>query len=134
MLASVSDHFRTIAGLFHCFFRLQEMVSGITDWNYSEACASCIQMLSLYKALQDEALSLGRDCSWQLMLKCHLLQELIEYGSAVIGLPSEFWCYRDESWCDFWARASSRRGGTNSPGTTTLNFLNRFRAMDDMKD
>ena len=85
MLASVSDHFRTIVGLLHCFFRLQEMVSGITDWNYSEACASCIQMLSLYKALQEEALSLeeivlGNSCPCATCCKSSLSMDLRSLG------------------------------------------------------
>lgn len=131
--AGVSLHWQTVAGLLQCLFDLQMMVSGIHQWDYSTACEKCVQMLSLYSALGKEAVREGRDMSWQMKPKVHMLQEMIEYQAAETGNPADFWCYRDESWCGFWAKASARRGGPNLAATTAARFLNRFRALEDLR-
>ena len=63
--------------------------------------------------------------------KAHLLQELIEYQAPEMGNPRDLWCYRDDSWCGFWARASRRRGGENAVHVTDARFFERFRSLFD---
>lgn len=131
--ASFNLHFRTVAGVLKRLLDLQMMVSGASEWNYSEACSCCVELMVLYSALAAEAVHVGREKCWQLKPKFHLLQEMIEYQSAVTGNPSEFWCYRDESWCGWWAKASHRRGGPNFAATTARRLLDRYRAFEDLE-
>ena len=89
----------------------------------------CRLFCVLYISLAEEALARGRDLMWQPKPRMHLLQEMVEYLAPEHGSPKHFWCYRDESWCGFWARASKRRGGANTASVTAMRFLNRYRAL-----
>ena len=107
-------------------------IPGAMEWDYSHACEACQQLCDLYMALADEAVACGRDKCWQLKPKIHLMIEMIQYLSLELGVHSENWFYRDESFVGFWAKASHRRGGANNPATTVERFLQRWRAMDEL--
>lgn len=123
-----SQHCVTIAGLFNHLVHMQLLISGAVAWSAEVCVGHCRRFCLLYKALQDEAGP--HSILWQLKPKLHLLQEMIEFQAIALGCPADFWCYRDESFCGFWAKASHRRGGANRPATTTERFLNRYRALD----
>lgn len=130
----VSEHFKTVAHLLIQLYILQLMVSGTMEWDYGSACEACQKFCDFYGALQDEAIAQGRDFAWQVKPKVHLMIEMICYLSHETGNPSEYWFYRDESWVGFWASASHRRGGHNNPATTTLRFLERFLALENLHE
>jgi hypothetical protein len=123
-------HWSTIASLFNFLFRLQQYISCVIPFSAEEASKCSRRFCLLYKALQTEASLAGKINLWNMKPKVHLLQELVEYQSFQHGAPRNFWCYRDESWCGWWAKASLRRGGANNAATTATRFLQRFRILD----
>ena len=127
-----TPHNTTVAALFSKLVSLQSMVSGTALFQKDAAALLCRQVCVLYGALHESMLAQGSPNLWDLKPKVHLLQELVEYQAYVHGNPRNFWCYRDESWCGFWARASKRRGGANSAAMTPDRFLNRHRALEDL--
>lgn len=127
-----TPHNHTVARLFQSLVELQRWVSGDhKPYNSDMASLLCRQVCVLYNALHIEAIAQGKPNLWDLKPKVHLLQELIEYQSVVLGNPRHFWCYRDESWCGFWAKASKRRGGANTVAMTPQRFLDRYRALEN---
>ena len=116
--------------MFTYLLRLALLVSS-DEYDKQAACDSCRKFGILYSALAEEALAQGKAFLWQPKPKMHLLQELVEYQAQFWGSPKHFWCYRDESWCGFWAKAAHRRGGANNAATTTDRFLNRYRAFEN---
>ena len=125
-----TSHNHTVARMFHSLVELQRWVSGDhKPYNGETTSLLCRQCCVLYSALHSEATAKGKPNLWDLKPKVHLLQELIEYQSVELGNPRFFWCYRDESWCVFWAKASKRRGGANTVSMTPERFLNRYRAL-----
>ena len=127
-----TSHNHTVARMFCSLVELQRWVSGdLHPYNSARASLLCRQVCTLYSALHTEATAKGKPNLWDLKPKAHLLQELIEYQSVYLGNPRHFWCYRDESWCGFWARASKRRGGANPVSMTPERFLNRYRALEE---
>lgn len=126
-----SAHNYTVAALFTKLVSLQRLISGnVKPFSSAQASLLCRQVCVLYTALHQEMVAKGKPLLWDLKPKVHLFQELVEYQAVALGNPRDFWCYRDESWCGFWARASKRRGGANSASMTPLRFLNRFRALE----
>lgn len=125
-----STHFATVAKLFHHLLQLQHFVGGSLPWCAAQCAEHCRRLCTLYAALQEEAREAGNYLLWHMKPKVHLLQEMIEYQAEVFGNPAEYWTYRDESWCGYWASCSRRRGGANSAARTTERFLNRYRALD----
>ena len=124
------EFLKTVAALFRELVCMQDLVSGdAADYDPQKGSAACRRFCTLYKTLRDAS----EFPFWQLKPKLHLLQELMEYQSPVFGSPRLYWCYRDESWCGFWAKAAKRRGGANNPNTTAKNFLLRFLAAEDQK-
>jgi len=127
--AQKGPHNKTVAELFKQLFMLQQLVGGSVRFSAEAASTCCRKFCVLYSALAAEATAGGKEL-WQMKPKVHLLQELIEYQSWEHGCPRHFWCYRDESWCGFWARCSKRRGGANHASTTAERLLSRYRALD----
>ena len=116
-------HNYTVAALFSKLVSLQRLVSGdLKPFSGQQAALLCRQVCVLYSALHQEMLSKNRPDFWDLKPKVHLFQELVEYQAISMGNPRDFWCYRDESWCGFWARVSKRRGGANSSAMTPERF------------
>ena len=127
-----NQHNVTVAALFCKLVLLQRYISGeIAPYDSEIACDLCRCVCVLYNALHEEMVAKGKPLLWDLKPKVHLLQELVEFQAQELGNPRHFWCYRDESWCGFWAKASRRRGGANSSDMTAERFLNRYRALDD---
>lgn len=130
--AANTVHQTTVAKLFDYLHMLQRQVAGeFHPFNPSDAADTCRKFCVLYSALQEESIAKGNILLWNQKPKLHLLQELMEYQTFEHGNPRDFWCYRDESWCGFWARSSRRRGGANNAATTAVRFLDRYRAMED---
>ena len=124
-----SVHNCTVAAMFCSLVELQRWISGdFQPYNAEAAGAVCRKVCVLYTALHEEMVASGKPLLWDLKPKVHLLQELVEFQAFELGNPRHFWCYRDESWCGFWAKVSKRRGGANSSAMTPKRFLNRFRA------
>jgi len=123
-------HWGTIHELFKQLYELQTLISKVP---YAAAAASdaCRIFCVLYTTLGQEALGNNKPLLWQAKPKLHLLQEMVEYMSPEHGSPRHFWCYRDESWCGFWARASKRKGGANTVDTTAERFLMRYMAFSE---
>ena len=120
---------QTIAGLFNHLFALQQWVAGsLGPYDFSKASEECRRFCVLYQSLQSQAIF----PLWHFKPKIHMMQEMVEFQSEEHGNPREFWCYRDESWCGFWAKASKRRGGHNTPGTTARTFLLRYLALENL--
>ena len=127
-----SQHNVTVAALFCKLLLLQRYISGeLVPFSSEKACELCRLVCVLYNALHEEMVAKIKPLLWDLKPKVHLLQELVEFQAKELGNPRHFWCYRDESWCGFWAKASKRRGGANSSDMTAERFLNRYRALDD---
>ena len=124
------DHcMQTIAGLFNHLFALQQWVAGsLGPYDFSKASEECRRFCVLYQSLQSQAIF----PLWHFKPKIHMMQEMVEFQSEEHGNPREFWCYRDESWCGLWAKASKRRGGHNTPGTTARTFLLRYLALENL--
>ena len=129
VFAGVSPHFCAVAELFSLLYEVQKIVS-VQPYDASSASALCRKMCILYTTLGQEAASNNKPLLWQAKPKLHLFQEMIEFLAPDHGSPRWFWCYRDESWCGFWARSSRRRGGANTVDTTAERFLNRYRALE----
>jgi hypothetical protein len=127
---AVNEHMRTVAHLLLQLLLLQLLCSGTAEWNHALACEVCQKLVDLYQALSLEAEAAGMDYMWSLKPKVHLMIEMIQYLSYYHGVPSEFWYYRDESFCGYWAKASHRRGGANNPATTVERFLQRYLALE----
>ena len=108
----------------------QQYISCVIPYSAEEASKCSRRFCLLYKALETEASLAGKINLWNMKPKVHLLQELVEYQSFQHGAPRHFWCYRDESWCGWWAKASLRRGGANNAATAATRFLQRFRILD----
>ena len=123
-------HWGTIHELFKQLYELQTLISKVP---YAAAAASdaCRKFCVLYTTLGQEAIGNNKPLLWQAKPKLHLLQEMVEYMSPEHGSPRHFWCYRDESWCGFWARASKRKGGANTVDTTAERFLMRYMAFSE---
>ena len=121
-------HWATVHEMFNQLYWLQKSISTL-PYDAESAAAFCRRFCILYSTLSKEATANNKSLLWQLKPKLHLLQEMVEYLSQEHGSPRHFWCYRDESWCGFWARSSKRRGGANTVDTTAERFLNRYRAL-----
>ena len=133
--AQSTPHNHAVARLFYCLVELQKWVSGdYKPYDSDAASLFCRQVCILYSALHVEATNKGKPNLWDMKPKVHLFQELIEYQSVVMGNPRHFWCYRDESWCGYWAKASKRRGGANTVAMTAERFLDRYRALEQDDD
>ena len=127
-----NSHNSTVATLFCKLVLLQRMVSGSLLFHSDTAALLCRQACVLYTALHEAMVCKNKPNLWDLKPKLHLLQEMVEYQSHLHGNPRNFWCYRDESWCGFWAKAAKRRGGANSAAMTPERFLQRYRALEDL--
>ena len=127
-----NTHNTTVATLFTKLVLLQRLVSGSLAYNFETAATVCRQACVLYTALHESMVASHKPKLWDLKPKLHLLQEMVEYQSYHHGNPRNFWCYRDESWCGFWARAAKRRGGANSAAMTPERFLQRYRALEEL--
>jgi hypothetical protein len=120
----------TIKGLFHHLANLQRWVAGSNgEFQPQLAAEECRRFCALYESLQNAS----PFPLWHMKPKLHLMQELIEYQSFEHGNPRHFWCYRDESWCGYWAKASKRRGGANTSSTTARTFLLRYIAAETLE-
>lgn len=126
---SRNDHCTVIADAFWHLLQLQLFVSKVFPWDAAKAAEHCRKLCILFKSLEAEAAAKGRSNCWNLKPKVHLLQEMIEFDAPAAGNPADYWCYRDESFCGFWAKASKRRGGHNLAATTAQRFLDRYRAL-----
>jgi len=83
----------------------------------------------LYAGLEKSCAEQGRTHCWSAKPKLLMMQELLEYDAARLGNPRLFWCYKDESFCGYWAKASKRRGGAHTATATAERFLTRYRAL-----
>ena len=84
-----SAHSLTVRGLFEQLFGLY-MTMSVEPFD-SAACARCSrQLCTLYKALSKEA---SDDNLWKLKPKMHMVQEMCEVQSELLGNPREFWTY-----------------------------------------
>lgn len=123
-------HCATVANLFHCLFQLAVLIS-VEPYDKPSAEELSRRFCVLYCVLAEEALAQGKDKLWQPKPKLHLLQEMVEYQSQLWGSPRNFWCYRDESWCGFWARVAHKRGGAANAAATAERMLDRYRAKEN---
>jgi hypothetical protein len=124
-----SAHQTTVASLFEKLHIMQKHAAGeFLDFDAQTLAEHCKQFCLLYEALSLEAVAKGQEQLWKQKPKVHLLQELCEYQTFEHGCPRDFWCYRDESWCGFWAKASKRKGGPSSASIVSQKFLHRYRA------
>ena len=109
-----SAHCLTVRGLFEQLFGLYMTMS--VEPLDSAACARCSrQFCTLYKALSKEA---SDDNLWKLTPKMHMVQEMCEVQSELLGNSREFWTYRDEG-C----------GGSATASTIPLRVLDTYRAL-----
>ena len=122
-------YMRTVKDLFVLMNKLQQRVS-CTDMPFdpTDAGQDCRRFCTLYQSLEEHS----QFPFWHMKPKTHLLQEMLEYSSEVHGNPRDYWCYRDESWCGFSAKATKRRGGANT-STNARNFLQRYLAAEALK-
>ena len=70
----LSTHWRTVAALFQYLYKLQMMVSGLVEWDATEAGNMCRCLCSLLEALNSEAEQQGKK-TWPLKPKVHMLQD-----------------------------------------------------------
>ncbi|CAE7362648.1 unnamed protein product [Symbiodinium sp. CCMP2592] len=118
---------RLVAGLFALLFQLQKRISAVDEvFDHEKAAEECRRFCVLYQTLQEQS----PFPFWQMKPKVHLMEEMLEYQTEQHGNPRDYWTYRDESWCGYWAKASKRRGGKNTSSTNAKNFLLRFLASD----
>jgi hypothetical protein len=125
------EYRRTVARLMQLLLKLAELVSSPTLQVHLIKDTS-MRFALLYSALEQRGIAQGRDWSWRMKPKLHMLQELLEYQVEEMGAsPSEFWVYRDESWCGWLGTVGGRRGGRKVAGTVALNLIDRFRCSAD---
>ena len=93
------------------------------NFSHEIMAANCKSFCTLYIALSDQA---SNKKFWRVKPKLHMFQELCEMSGDTI--PSMNWCYRDEDFGGGMAAISRRRGGKNSPSSTSLHTLQRFYA------
>ena len=121
---------RTVAGLFALLFQLQKCISAVNEvFDHEKEGEECRRFCVLYETLQSQSPL----PFWQMKPKVHLMQEMLEYQTEQHGNPRDYWTYRDESWCGYWAKAAKRRGGQNTSATNARNFLLRFLASDALE-
>lgn len=108
-----------------CARHLQACYDCLSRANFSHdiMAKNCKAFCTLYVALSDQALN--KKC-WRVKPKMHMFQELCEMSGDQI--PSLNWCYRDEDFGGGMAAVSRRRGGKNTPLSTSLHSLQRFFA------
>ena len=120
-----STHSLTVRGLFEQLFGLYMTMSA--EPFDSAACARCSrQFCTLYKALSKEA---SDDNLWKLKPKMHMVQEMCEVQSELLGNPREFWTYRDESFMGVVSSMVHSRGGSATASTIPLRVLDTHRAL-----
>ena len=120
-----SAHSLTVCGLFEQLFGLY-MTMSMEPFD-SAACARCSrQFCTLYKALSKEA---SDDNLWKLKPKMHMVQEMCEVQSELLGNPREFWTYRDESFMGVVSSMAHSRGGSATASTIPLRVLDTHRAL-----
>ena len=120
-----SAHSLTVQGLFEQLFGLYVTMS--VEPLDSAACARCSrQFCTLYKALSKEA---SDDNLWKLKPKMHMVQEMCEVQSELLGNPRKFWTYRDESFMGVVSSMAHSRGGSATASTIPLRVLDTHRAL-----
>ena len=125
LLFRTGDHSLTVRGLFEQLFGLY-MTMSVEPFD-SAACARCSrQFCTLYKALSKEA---SDDNLWKLKPKMHMVQEMCEVQSELLGNPREFWTYRDESFMGVVSSMAHSRSGSATASTIPLRVLDTHRAL-----
>ena len=69
------------------------------------------------------------DNLWKLKPKMHIVQEMCEVQSELLGKPREFWTYRDESFMGVVSSMAHSRGGSATASTIPLCVLDTHRAL-----
>ena len=120
-----SAHSLTVRGLFRQLFGLY-MTMSVEPFD-SAACARCSrQFCTLYEALSKEA---SDDNLWKLKPKMHMVQEMCEVQSVLLGKPHEFWTCSDESFMGVVSSMAHSHGGSATASTIPLRVLDTHRAL-----
>jgi hypothetical protein len=127
--AHLSPHWTAVSSMLQLLLAIMENMASAA-FDASKVAALSRKFCVLLAALEREADLLQNPKAWRMKPKAHLMQEMLEFASFYVGNPSSFWCYKDESWCGYWAKASQRRGGANNAATVAERFLTRFRALN----
>ena len=97
-----------------------------------DKCAAwSLQVATCYEALEKEAEN-GGGVSWRIKPKLHMMQEMHEYQSYVVGNPKNHMEYKDESFCGEIAALATRRGGANTHAENALGVMAKYKALLQM--
>ena len=66
---------------------------------------------------------------WRLKPKLHMMQELLEYQSFLLGNPRGFWEYMDEDFVGVMSTLALKGGGRNTHKACSFGVLDRYRAL-----
>ena len=115
------------AAALNCLSYLQQAYSALDLEPYSP---TIMEDAARKLALQYVALGAfyNDGIAWRVKPKMHLLMHL----SASQTCPKELWCYRDEDFGGAAAAMVRAKGGWNTPASSALNVLDKFRAKNDM--
>ena len=102
-----------------------------TDWDVDKCAAWSLQVATCYEALEKEAEN-GGGLSWRIKPKLHMMQEMHEYQSYVVGNPKNHMEYKDEDFCGETASLATRRGGANTHAANALGVMAKYRALMQM--
>lgn len=102
-----------------------------TDWDVDKCAAWSLQVATCYEALEKEAEN-GGGVSWRIKPKLHMMQEMHEYQSYVVGNPKNHMEYKDEDFCGEIASLATRRGGANTHAANALGVMAKYRALMQM--
>ena len=112
-----------IQSLNNIYINIDNQWDGVKCANWSEQVATC------YQALEQEALNTGSRYAWRIKPKLHMMQELHEYQSFLVGNPKNHMEYKDESFCGEVATLATRRGGANTHASNAMSVMSRYRAL-----
>jgi hypothetical protein len=66
---------------------------------------------------------------WRVKPKLHLMQELLEYQSFLLGNPRGFWEYMDEDFVGVMSTLALKKGGRNTHKACSHGVIDRYRAL-----
>jgi hypothetical protein len=98
-------------------------------WDAQRCADWSMQVASCYEALEKEATNCQPNTAWRIKPKMHMMQELHEYQSFLVGNPKNHMEYKDESFCGEIASLATRRGGANTHASNALTVMSRYRAL-----
>ena len=106
------------------------MSMSTVPFNPTVASKANKSVCGLYTALARESQRNGTgDGFWKPKPKLHMFQALGTNQIFVMGNPKHFWNYADEDFMGFISTIARSRGGPQSAATTSLQVIQRFRAL-----